>query len=68
MEKMANEKIFGLNLKDIYRYKNVVEKQEKYEYKEIETVQYKQQMSFESTYYEFIRAIGYRLTTSYFRD
>ena len=64
---MANEKIFGLDLNDIYRYTNVVEKEE-HEYKEVQTVKYKQKMSFETSYYEFIKAISYRLNTSYFRD
>jgi hypothetical protein len=67
MEKMANENVFGLNFNDIYRFRNVAEEEE-YEYKEIQTIKYKQEMSFDQAYYEFISAIYYRLITSYFRD
>ena len=64
---MANENVFGLNLNDIYRYTNVFQ-EEKFEYREIETIKYKREMSFEEAYYEFILAVSTRLTTSYFRD
>ena len=64
---MANENVFGLSFDDIYRFRNVAEEEE-YEYKEIQTTKYKQEMSFDQAYYEFISAISYRLNTSYFRD